>query len=451
MKLSLALAAPALAVLSLVSALSVAPRSALAAKNKEPSTRLDITTQPAGATVHIDHQERGAAPLALTDLTPGPHLIQASKAGFQSAFDTVVLEQGVSRSAALKLEPLTGLLLITSAPTGSEISLKGVSLGTTPLLVTSLESGTHRLTVASPGFQAKEVEVTLDDRTPQKQEVTLMSDSGTIDIACDPDGAEVFVNGISRGQTPCRIDRIPGGSVALEIKANGFQPHKRDVSLAAGEVQKVEIQLKPLPGTLRVVSIPEGARVYIDDEFKGEAPFDLASAKPGTYRVRVEKAGHEPAARDITLEKGASITEEFRLARNTGRLEISTAPAGATVLIDGKKVGITIARGGDTTAVSDPYAVEEVLEGERQVDVFRKGFANQKRMIEVKRGETLALQFKLVRQFIPNYEVTTTRSYYKGVLEFQNEEGIRLETAPGISQTIPMKDVKKHGPLREGE
>jgi len=32
-----------------------------------------------------------------------------------------------------------------------------------------------------------------------------------------------------------------------------------------------------------------------------------------------------------------------------------------------------------------------------------------------------------------------------------NEEGIRLETAPGISQTIPMKDVKKHGPVREGE
>ena len=40
-------------------------------------------------------------------------------------------------------------------------------------------------------------------------------------------------------------------------------------------------------------------------------------------------------------------------------------------------------------------------------------------------------------------------SYYKGVLEFLNEEGIRIETAPGITQTIPMKDVKKHGPLKE--
>lgn len=424
---------------------------AFAAKDEEPATRLDVATQPAGAAVLVDHRERGVAPLSLADLAPGPHLIQAAKPGFQDAFETVVLEAGVARSAALKLEPTAGLLLVTSTPTGSEVSAKGVSLGVTPLLVTSLESGTHRLSIASPGFQTKEVEITLEGRTPLKQHVTLMSDSGTIDVASDPEGAEVFVNGISRGTAPCRIDRIPGGAVSLEVKANGFQPHKRDVSLAAGEVQKVDIQLKPLPGTLRVVSIPDGARVYVNDEFKGESPFDLANAKPGTYRVRVEAAGHEPTARDVTLEKGASITEEFRLQRNTGRLEISTAPAGATVLIDGKKVGLTSARGTDTTSVSDPYAIEEVLEGERQVEIFRKGFAPQKRAVAVKRGETLALQFRLVRQFIPNYEVTTTRSYYKGVLEFQNEEGIRLETAPGISQTIPLKDVKKHGPLREVE
>jgi len=440
-----------LSALAALACVCMFPAAALAAKDKDPATRLDITTQPPDAIIRIDHLERGKAPLALTDLTPGPHLIQASKAGFQDVFETVVLEQGVSRTVALRLEPLKGLLLVTSTPTGSEVSVKGASLGNTPLLITSLESGTHRLTIASPGFQTKEIDITLDGRTPQKVDVALMSDSGTLDVSCDPDDAEVFVNGISRGHTPCRIDRIPGGAVSLELKAPGFQPHKRDVSLAAGEIQKIAVQLKPLPGTLRIVSIPEGARVYIDDEFKGETPLDLPNAKPGVYRVRVEKAGHDPNARDVTLEKGSSITEEFRLARNTGRLEISTAPAGATVLIDGKKVGITSARTTDTTAVSDPYAVEDVPEGARQVEIFRKGFAPQKRTVEVKRGETLTLQFKLVRQFIPNYEVTTTRSYYKGVIEFQNEEGIRIETAPGISQTIPMKDVKKHGPLREEE
>jgi hypothetical protein len=421
------------------------------AKEKDPATRLDVASQPSGATVRIDNQERGVTPLILTDLAAGPHLIQITKANCRDAFDTVALEPGVVRTASFTLEPLTGILLIASVPTGSEVAYKGVSLGTTPLLVTTLESGTHRLSVSSPGYQTKEIDVILEGRTPVKQEVTLMSDSGTIDVASDPSGAEVLVNGISRGQTPCRVDRIPGGTVALAIKANGFQPQTREISLSAGEVQKVAVQLKPMPGTLRVVSIPDGARIYIDDEFKGESPFDLANAKPGSYRVRAEKPGYEAVARNVTLEKGGAITEEFRLAKNTGRLELVTAPANSTVLIDGKKVGITLSRGNDTTAVSDPLAIEDVLEGSHQVEIFRKGFAIQKRVIEIKRGETLTLQFKLTRQFIPNYEVTTTRSYYKGVLEFMNEEGIRLETSPGISQTIPMKDVKKHAPLQEGQ
>jgi len=423
----------------------------LAAKDKGPTTRLDITTQPDSASVWVDHAERGLSPLNLTDLAPGPHLVRIVKSGYRDVFETVVVETGVGKVLPVKLERANGILLITSDPPGSEVTSKGVSLGITPLLVTTLESGTHRLSVSSPGYQAKEVEVTLEGRTPLKQEVALTSDSGTISLTSDPSGAEVFINGISRGNTPCRVDRIPGGTVTLDVKSEGFEPHSRQVSLAAGEVQDVAVQLKPLPGTLRVVSIPEGCRVYVNDEFKGETPFDLANAKPDTYRVRVEKTGYEAVARDVTVAKGASVTEEFRLAKITGRLEVISAPAGATILMDGKKVGITLIHGTDTTAVSDPFAVEEVIEGEHEVEIYRKGFANQKRKIDVKRGETLSLQFKLVRQFIPNYEVTTTRSYYKGVLEFMNEEGIRLETAPGISQTIPMRDVKKHGPLQEAE
>ena len=424
---------------------------AQAAREVQPSTRLELASSPSGAVVHIDNQRRGTTPLTLTDLTPGPHLLQLDAPGHRSVFDTITLEEGLPRAMTFALERLTGLVLMTSEPEGAEITCNGAALGLTPMLITTLEFGTHRISLSLPGYQRKEVDVTVKDRTPVRQHVELMSASGTLVAASDPEGADVLVNGISRGRTPCRIDRIPDGSVTIEIQAPGFESHSRQVVLAAGEVQRIDVALKALPGTLRIVSIPEGARVYINDDYQGVTPFDFVNAPPADYRVRVEQVGYEPNARNVELEKGGTVTEEFRLTKVTGRLEVTTAPAGASIFIDGKRVGITSAKGTDTTAVSQPYAVEDILEGEHLVEVTRPGHATQRRDVTVHRDMTLTLQFQLIRQFIPNYEVTTTRAYYKGVLEYKNDEGIRLETAPGVSQTIPMRDVKKHGPLREGE
>jgi len=422
-----------------------------ARREAPPPTRLEVNTTPPGANVHINNQRRGTTPLLITTLDPGTHLLQIEKAGHRTIFDTFTLEEGMPRTLTHTLDPLTGLLLLTTLPEGAEISYNGAALGKSPMLITTLEPGTHRLSLLLPGYQRKEVEVTISDRTPIKQEVELVSASGTLAVTSDPADADVRINGISRGHTPCRIDRIPDGTVKVEIISPGFETHTREVMLAAGEIQKIDIALKALPGTLRIVSLPDSARVYIDDEYKGLTPYDFINAPPATYRIRVEQTGFSPNARNVELAKGETITEEFRLTKITGRLEITTAPAGSSIFIDGKRVGITSAKSSDTTAVSDPLSIEDILEGEHIVEITRKGYATQKREITVRRDMTLTLNVQLPRQFIPDYEVTTTRAYYKGVLEFKNDEGIRLETAPGVSQTIPMRDVKKHGPLREGE
>ena len=437
---------------SLIAALAFLPFPAVqAARDTQPLTRLELATTPPGAEVLINHQRYGITPLVLTNLSAGAHLLQLARADHRKIFDTFTLEEGFPRSLTFDLEPLTGLVLITSTPEGAEITYNGAALGLTPLLITTLEPGIHRLSLTLPGYQRKEVDVTIKDRTPIKQEVELMSASGTLTVSSDPADADVLVNGIARGKTPCRIDRIPDGSVTIEIKSDGFESHTRQVALAAGEVQNIDVALKPLPGTLRIVSIPPGARVYVNDEYKDVTPFDFVNAPPAAYRVRVEQTGYAPNARNVELQKGESITEEFRLTKIMGRLEITTAPAGTSVFLDGKRIGVTSAKGADNTAVSQPFPVEDVLEGEHQVEITRPGYATQRRDITVHRDMTLTLQFQLVRQFIPNYEVTTIRAKYTGVLEYLNDEGIRLETHPGISQTIPMKDVKKHGPLRKDE
>ncbi|MEI6646608.1 MAG: PEGA domain-containing protein [bacterium] len=419
-----------------------------AARKPLPVTQLDLSSIPSEAEISIDHIKIGSTPQVLTNIAPGLHLIHISKKGFRPVIETIAIKKDMTQARAFTLDPVAGLALVTSKPAGAEISYNNASLGQTPLLLTTLSPGTHRLTLTLPGFQSKNVDLVIADRTPIKLEVDLMSASGTLNIETVPAEAEVFINGISRGKTPTTIERIPEGSVNIEIKLAGYEPHARQVSLAAGEVQKINLAMKPLPGSIQIVSIPSEARVYINDEFKGMTPY-TNKVQWGTYRIRVERPGCEPNARDVVLTNSASITEEFRMTKITGRIEVVTAPAGSAVLLDGKKAGVTYSKKTDTTAFSDPFAIEDILEGEHTIEIIRKGYAPQKRSITITRDQTIAPQFRLIRQFIPNYEVITSRAHYTGVLEYTTEEGIKIETAPGVTQMIPLKDIRKHGPLRD--
>jgi len=101
------------------------------------------------------------------------------------------------------------------------------------------------------------------------------------------------------------------------------------------------------------------------------------------------------------------------------------------------------------------YADIEKLTDMKVLDFIERNTTEQfsrdrveKRRLELKKQELLTRRGD---QFIPDYEITTTRAYYKGVLILKNNEVIHIETAPNVIQGIPMRDIKKHGPLRKGE
>ncbi len=68
----------------------------------------------------------------------------------------------------------------------------------------------------------------------------------------------------------------------------------------------VQILVKKPPATLIVKTIPSGARVYINDEYKGITPLTL-TLKGGTYNLRLEKDGYEQIQELVTLYPGDTI------------------------------------------------------------------------------------------------------------------------------------------------
>ena len=412
----------------------------------EPAGMLSIESTPEHADVYIDRVNRAQAPAEIS-LPPGQHLVTLRAEGFKPEHRTVTIDDGGRTSLNLQLEKITGILIASSDPVGAEITVDGISYGTTPALITTLPLGTHQLSLTLSGYKSKTVEVTVKDRTPVKTEVSLVSDTATLKVDCDVPDVAISLNGIPRGAAPCTIDRIPAGEVELEAKAKGYKPFLQKIKLGEGEVQSVTVRMDVQPASLKVVSIPEKSRVYIDNNFRGETPLSISEIEAGAHRVRVEHEGYDPNARNLELTAGEELIEEFRLQANTGKLLLTTNPDGVTVILNGKEYGITPPAKDQGLGISAPYSVDALPAGTYSLKAVKPGFFEKTVDVVVERGKTTTQNVTLQRKFIPNYEVVTAQGTFKGVLESVTAEGVRLERSPGITAFYGKDQIIRHGRL----
>lgn len=438
------------------SSLAIALLSLLLALNgqaQQPAPQgcqLLVTTDPAGATVTCDGVAYQNAPVTLPGLTPGDHLLTALKEGYRELRRTVNLQPGQRIAVEMKLDPLQGLLLVHSTPSGAEVSITGVSKGKTPLLLTDLPANKYRLTLATPGYLSKDVEVDLADRTPKYLAVELESHSATLSVTSEPAGARVMLNGVDRGMAPCRLDRIPPGESTLELSLDGHQNISKTLQLRAGQLEEVSIQLLPNPAFVNVLSTPPGARVYVDNQFRGQTPIKLNFPQPGEFRIRTDLEAYEPMARTLQVTNGASMVEEFRLTKNAGKIELVTEPAGVRVLLDGKEIGVTPSKAAETDQISDPLVLDPVSVGAHTLRLTRKGYEDAQLDVTVQRDQTATAHQQLKRVFLKNYEVRTDTRTYKGFLLSTDKDGsVKMEVSSGIIKTIKAADIRFKGPLKE--
>jgi len=408
-----------------------------------------IISKPVDTKISVDGKLMGKTPLTL-NIKPGEHLLLAEKENYIPTKQTLDLDPNEQKKCEIHLTPVNGLILIHSDPSGAEVEIDGASRGKTPLFISDLPLGKYRARFVKAAYIPKEIEIKVTKRSPIKFDITLTSDSATLAVNSDPQGAAVTVNGIKRGTTPCRVERIPSGNSTLEVDLEGFDHYKQRLVLSAGENQDITAVLKAIPSNLGIVSIPTGARIYIDNQFKGSAPLTLKKILPGTYRVRAEMVAHDTLARNIEIGRAQDITEEFRMHPNAGSIEITTEPAGVTIMVGGKVVGITEAGTNRTDRISKTLTANLIPCGAQTLKITKPGYFAKEAEITIERNRTYSHHFKLKRRFIPNYEIKTAHEVYRGVLiEVDANRNVKLETRPGIFKTIKRREIISFSPLRE--
>lgn len=406
-------------------------------------TRVNITSQPSGASVSVDGVDRGATPITLFDLGPGRHHLKYRLAGYVERDRFFNTDEGPLIEKNEVLQEIKGLLLVKSDPPGANIVIDGNSRGLTPRLITDLAAkDTYALKLRKAGYLEQAVTVKFNGREPVVIEETLVQDSGVINITSEPAGAEVTVNGLPKGKTPVLVKGIPKGRAVVKFRLDGFKEEIRELAMRAGDQQNLPIVLQPLPGTLHLVSVPEGARFYLNDEARGVGPLVIPGLTPGDYTVRAEKPGFGTVSRTVTISNGESAREEFKLSNVMGRLEIRTDPVGAQIILDGHLVGSTKAQ--DAKAeYSDAFSIENVLEGEHVLVIRKDGYAEATRHPKVENSQTATANVRLRRIFLPDIEIVTTRGSYRGVLKANTADAVEIEVSLGITRSFPRSEIRK--------
>jgi hypothetical protein len=136
---------------------------------------------------------------------------------------------------------------------------------------------------------------------------------GTLALGGTPVGAEVFIDGEKAGTLP-----LPGpvtltaGEHTIKIVKGGFAPMIDVFNVRRKAQTKLDVELVPIAGLLKVRSNVEQAHVYVDGKFVCDAPCET-EVSPGQHTVKLSHGGYKDTSQEIASVAGQDLPVEVKL------------------------------------------------------------------------------------------------------------------------------------------
>ena len=196
-----------------------------------------------------------------------------------------------------------------------------------------------------------------------------------------PSNAVVMVDGElkSLDADGSLILRLPRGEHSYSIQAPGYASQSSTFTLGTEKVTK-DIRLESVMASLSISCETPGAAIYVNDQLKTSNSQWTGSLNAGSYLVEARKEGYYSAKQSVSLAQKESKSVSIpALTARTGNIDVSYKPVNCEVWVDGIKLG------------TSPDVFKGVMVGSRKVTLKKEGYVDKVVTVEVKEGETVAV------------------------------------------------------------
>jgi formylglycine-generating enzyme required for sulfatase activity/translation elongation factor P/translation initiation factor 5A len=188
----------------------------------------------------------------------------------------------------------------------------------------------------------------------------------------------VFIDNKEYG--PTRLDvALPEGQHEIQVIKEGYFPFEKKIDLKNN--MTVRAQMKQKPGSIEIVTIPEGAAVYVNQDKKGLSPLNIQTIRPGDVKIKAVLMGYAEQTKKIKLKPEQHETVTFNLTILPGSLFVKIVPEDAAIsFIDHNK---TYSKG----MALDP--------GQYKIQGKKKGYESQTKEISITAGKKSEISINL--------------------------------------------------------
>lgn len=203
--------------------------------------------------VWLDGVVKGRAPIDLTDIPPGKHIIEVRAKGYNPKEMEVSVNAGSSDILKFELvsssapATTTGKIAVISTATEAEVFIDGARIGTAPV-EKDVPPGEHFVVVQRQGYAKFEQKVAVE--AGQKVSVNAVLRSvGGLRFLANIEGAEVVLDGVPIGKTPLLKEDVDTGDHVVTFRMSNYYDDEKKVTVKAGVLDIVSGDLQRIGAT----------------------------------------------------------------------------------------------------------------------------------------------------------------------------------------------------------